>query len=271
MDCKICSGKTVKLFTKTILTKYNIDYFQCQSCDFIQTEKPYWLDEAYQNAITDLDIGLINRNLILVEDTERIINACFPESKIYLDYAGGYGMYVRMMRDKGFNFFRADPYCNNLFADHFDEKDAQTSKFDIVTAFEFLEHLENPVEVFENLMKYTSNFIFSTELVPENQNLENWIYIAPETGQHIAFFSKKSMEILAQKFNLNYYCKDNFIHIFTKKEFNKEQIDYAIKGIDKYKYLFGLLKVKLYKKFRVNRESLQDADYKLIKSKLHHK
>lgn len=65
MNCKVC-GSEVQLFdTAIILNKYQIDYFECPHCGFIQTEEPYWLNEAYASAITSSDIGLIMRNLSL--------------------------------------------------------------------------------------------------------------------------------------------------------------------------------------------------------------
>jgi len=34
---------------------------------------------------------------------------------IFLDYAAGYGLFVRLMRDAGYNFRWSDLYCQNLF------------------------------------------------------------------------------------------------------------------------------------------------------------
>ena len=59
MNCKICNTPSVEFVTKQVLTKYNVKYYRCSSCQFIQTEEPYWLDEAYNKAITKLDIGLV--------------------------------------------------------------------------------------------------------------------------------------------------------------------------------------------------------------------
>jgi hypothetical protein len=106
-----------KIFNTDVLNKYKVDYFQCLNCNFIQTEKPYWLDEAYSDAITKLDIGIIYRNINFSNTiTQFFKNNLFSSDGIYLDYGGGYGIFVRMMRDKGFNFYRQDVFCNNLFA-----------------------------------------------------------------------------------------------------------------------------------------------------------
>ena len=64
--CLICNHEIKKIFNTDVLNKYKVDYFQCLNCNFIQTEKPYWLDEAYSDAITKLDIGIIYRNINFV-------------------------------------------------------------------------------------------------------------------------------------------------------------------------------------------------------------
>ncbi len=58
MISKITAGQTKLLFTAKVLGKYDVQYYQCVITGFIQTEEPYWLEEAYSSAITKLDIGL---------------------------------------------------------------------------------------------------------------------------------------------------------------------------------------------------------------------
>lgn len=262
MSCKICNSHSEKIFVKIILQKYESSYYKCTNCGFIQTDEPVWLKEAYESAITSLDIGLINRNISLRKEIKSIIDSYFAESKIYLDYAGGYGMFVRLMRDIGFNFYRQDDYCDNIFSNYFDETDNSISKFDIVTGFEVLEHFNSPLEEIEKVLNYADTAIFSTEIAPySNIQIENWWYICEETGQHIAFYTDKSMQIIAEKFKRNYYCRNGNIHIFTTKKINN-----FIKKPRKhflYKYTFFNKNIK--------RSSLLDKDYSYIKSLLNKK
>lgn len=263
MNCNICNQNSAPIFKNIILNKYDVDYYKCKNCGFIQTEEPFWLNEAYENAITSLDIGIIERNSILKIEVEKIINYCFIDSKIFLDYAGGYGIFTRMMRDKGFNFYHQDIYCENLFAKHFELKDMDKYFFDLVTAFEVLEHFNNPLDEIENIFKLGNNFIFTTELIPENFT-KDWMYIAPETGQHISFYTHKSLKIIADKFGFNVYSKNDFIHIFTKKQLTESQLknEYFITK----SLFFGLIKMKK-KSSPINfKESLLQKDYDYIKS-----
>ena len=46
--CRLCKGGQKYSFSKKILNKYHVDYFKCSECGSLQTEYPYWIDEAYQ-------------------------------------------------------------------------------------------------------------------------------------------------------------------------------------------------------------------------------
>ncbi|MBP6409487.1 MAG: class I SAM-dependent methyltransferase [Pseudarcicella sp.] len=267
--CKVCNSKSEIIFDKIILNKYKSNYYKCTKCSFVQTDEPFWFEESYLSAITSLDIGLPQRNLDLKEDTRKIINSCFSEAKLFLDYAGGYGLFVRYMRDQGFDFYRQDDYCENLFAKHFDVLDTDYKKFDVVTAFEVFEHFRNPIEEIEKVLKYSDTIIFSTELLPSNNtDIENWWYITNETGQHIAFYSEKTMRFIAEKFNLKYYNKNNSLHIFTSKSLTTLQLKFAFKKVRKYSLSY--FKGKFYGvNSKIKRNSLLEKDYNFIKNNLY--
>lgn len=223
MNCSIC-GKPVKpLFRAKVLNKYDVQYFQCPNCEFIQTEKPYWLEEAYQNAITDLDLGLVYRNLEFSKIIYNVITNSFDFHQTFLDYAGGYGLFTRIMRDKGLIYYCYDKYCENLLAKNYSLKDLKVSnKFEAITALEVFEHLEDPLTEIRKLFSLSDSIIFSTELIPNKKptDSKDWWYFAPETGQHIAFYSTKTLQFIAKLFNVNYYNQGG-LHIFSAKNFQE--------------------------------------------------
>lgn len=218
-QCKICSENTSYLCSTLILNKYKVKYFQCNCCKFIQTEEPYWLPEAYSKAIAKLDIGLISRNQTYAQILEKyfLMNLIISDG-IYIDYGGGYGMLVRMMRDKGYNFFRQDLYCENLFSENFDVSDINSSTtFNLLTAFEVFEHLENPLAEIERMLSYSECIVFSTLLQPDViTNADSWWYFVPETGQHISLYHYQTLIVLAKKLRLFLYTNKQNLHILTK-------------------------------------------------------
>ncbi len=264
--CKICFEETNYLFSSLILVKYNVKYFHCPNCKFIQTEEPYWLPEAYSKAIAKLDIGLISRNQTYAEILENyFLKNLITSDGIYIDYGGGYGMFVRMMRDKGFNFFRQDIYCENLFAEHFDVSDIDASTtFNLLTAFEVFEHLENPLKEIRQMLSYSDCILFSTLLQPEIiTKAESWWYLVPETGQHIALYHHQTLLVIAKKLRLHLYTNKQNLHILSKVPLvlnpfteNKQTLK------DKFYNLF-YSKIQLQKK-----ESLLQKDFESIKNKI---
>lgn len=267
MNCKVCRGSTENIFTTLVLTKYDVQYYQCTNCEFIQTEDPYWLNEAYESAITKLDIGLVSRNIHFSDIVKGFFDkGIFDDRGVFLDYAGGYGLFVRMMRDLGLNFFRQDSYCENIFAKHFDIEDLPKDKiFDVLTAFEVFEHLVDPREELQKMLKLSDTVIFSTLLQPGN-NLtpDSWWYFTPQTGQHIALYSKDSLRFLAKEFDLNFYSNGVNLHIFSKKELPIDPFILPRKSI--FQKVYYALKNKLAPQTKVGgRESLTLHDYEYVK------
>ena len=56
------------------IIKYQIDYFFCKNCGFLQTEKPYWLEEAYKDSINDSDTGYLQRNVLFSKKTLKLFS-----------------------------------------------------------------------------------------------------------------------------------------------------------------------------------------------------
>lgn len=270
MECHICSQKMIPVFQTKVLNKHIVNYFQCDNCKFIQTENPYWLKEAYENVITSLDIGLVSRNLYLREQIPPIIDHLFPGSKVMVDYGGGYGLFVRMMRDLGYDFYRQDIYCDNLFSKHFDISDRENKHFDILTAFEVFEHLPDPVKEVEKMCSFADNIIFSTEISPVNvKDFGKWWYVAPETGQHIAFYSKESLHLLAKKFKKFYYTNGRNLHVFSSVELDQKIVDKVL-PVHKELSLTDRVKRRLFPS-GTTKNSLLQSDYEMILQLLNNK
>ena len=61
--CRCCSGES-KIIFSGVLIGNQVDYFECSNCGYVSTEAPFWLDEAYQEAINNSDTGIMARNQI---------------------------------------------------------------------------------------------------------------------------------------------------------------------------------------------------------------
>ena len=224
MSCPICSGHMNHSFSSEVLGKYEAEYEVCNNCGYLRASNPYWLDEAYTNAIANADTGLVMRNTTLANKISRTIFWLTKEKGKgrYLDVAGGYGMLTRMMRDFGFDFYWLDKYCQNLIAPGF-QYDKSLGICSVVTAVEVLEHVIDPKVFIKEAFDISgaTTLIFTTELYegkPPNAN--DWLYYSFATGQHISFFQHRTLETMARNMGLNFITAHG-LHVFSKEPINK--------------------------------------------------
>lgn len=205
-----------------------MEYFHCTHCGFLQTEEPYWLDEAYKSPINISDTGYMLRNNQFAQKLSIILYLRYGQKGRFLDYAAGYGVFVRMMRDIGFDFYWNDKFTENLLAKGFDGK--LEGKYEAITGFEVLEHFVEPRQEIENLLMYSNTLIFSTELYPNyHPKPQEWWYFGLEHGQHISFYSEKTFNYLAKELGLTYQRLGS-LHFLSKTPFSPWHFK-ATKGI----------------------------------------
>lgn len=219
MKCKICSNETKIIFNRKVLNKYPADYHQCTSCGFIQVENPFWLDEAYKNPINIDDTGLVSRNILFAKRSATVLFFLFNSHKKFLDFAGGYGLFTRLMRDYGFDFYWSDPFTENLFSKGFELDSSIQKNLEAVTAFECFEHFVDPIREIEKMLKISNNILFSTEIFPfEAPKPAEWKYYSFSHGQHVSLYSRKSLKAIARKYSLNLYSNGKSFHLLTKNK-----------------------------------------------------
>lgn len=253
MVCKVC-GQDSAFFSKAkILNKYEISCYKCPNCGFVQTEEPYWLDEAYSTAINRSDVGYVARNLVLSKVTRSLINKFFDRKAKFIDYGTGYGLFVRLMRDYGYDFYGQDKYCDIIFAGDFKAKDDE-SGFELLTAFELFEHLVDPYKEMKILTKYSDSIFISTELYPASSPKPGeWWYFGLEHGQHLSLYSANSLRILGERFGMNLYTNNKNIHLLSKKKLSTFRFK-----------LLSLYNTYLSNKYFNDKNSLRQKDYELI-------
>ncbi|MBI4916204.1 MAG: methyltransferase domain-containing protein [Acidobacteria bacterium] len=203
------------VFSATVLGTYAVTYYYCEICGLLKTEKPYWLDEAYREAATDTDTGLVARNIGNSALLAVILEGLSVEKGKFLDLGGGYGLLTRLMRDRGFDCYTTDRYCQNLFAKTF-EPDAHFSA-DVLFAFEVLEHIEDPLRFLTDAFERygCKTIIFSTLTFSLPIPSTDWWYYSFEGGQHITFYQPRTLGCLARRLGCNYHMLTADHHIIT--------------------------------------------------------
>lgn len=220
-ECPICASPTTReMFRATVRHQHVAEYLFCDQCHFLFIRSPDWLDEAYKEPINIYDTGIVARNLSLSRITSVILYFLFDKEAKFLDYAGGYGIFTRVMRDIGFDFYWEDPYSTNLVARGFELVDGM-SNFELLTCFETLEHFVDPLKEVEKMFQFSDSILFSTSLLPiEIPEPTDWFYYGLNHGQHISFYSFTTIQFMAKHFACNLYSDGATIHMFTKRSFS---------------------------------------------------
>ena len=215
-SCRCCKEKLKKqLFSAEILKK-EIAYFECDNCGYVQTEEPFWLKDAYSSAINNSDTGIMSRNLYNVSLVLATLTLMKSRSSSVVDYAGGHGFLVRLLRDIGVDAFWSDPYCENLVARGFEFENK--NKAELVTAFESFEHFLNPFDEMNKLLEIAPNILLTTNIIADPApKPADWWYYGLDHGQHIGFYRLRTLQYLANKFNLH-LISDGACELFFKKK-----------------------------------------------------
>jgi hypothetical protein len=193
--CRLCGGDVKRVFNGQVLAKYNVGYEQCQRCGSLQTEPPYWLGEAYGQNLSSLDTGAGQRvldNFAAVHVLARVLGL-----RNLLDFGGGDGLMCRLLRDHGFNAFATDKHAKGGYAQGFGDPDFASP--DLLTSFEVFEHMAAPALEIDELFTLRPKVLMLTTQMYSDQG-PDWWYLAKESGQHVFFYSREAMKLIAEKY-----------------------------------------------------------------------
>ncbi len=217
-QCNICGIESDPFGEARVLRKYDVLFFKCPRCSYIHTPEPFWLEEAYA-LDQSTDVGMVMRNVVSARIAKAVIGAFFDGSGKFLDFGGGPGLFVRLMRDNGFDFYWYDPSSENLFARGLAAGTNSVAKYEAITAFEVFEHFTAPMTSVAEMFNVSESILFSTAIVPAiDCDLDRWWYYALDQGQHVSFYTVESLRILARAFGAKLYTDGNSFHLMTKRK-----------------------------------------------------
>jgi hypothetical protein len=196
--CRLCAGSTIPRFRLTVLKKHDVGFSRCTQCESLQTDPPFWLEDAYADQRRFFDTGAVVRNQNLQVHLwyiKRLFG--FADGVTALDWGGGDGLFTRMMRDIGIDAYHSDKFATNKFAPGFE--DSPGRDYQIITAFEVWEHLPDPAVAIDEIFSRKPLVHFLTTGLYSGQDA-NWAYLWPTTGRHVFFFSAKAMQLIAKKY-----------------------------------------------------------------------
>lgn len=194
--CRLCGANSVAKFRLTVLGRFEAQYSECANCGSPQTEEPSWLTEAYGQSNRKFGCRrgstLINQNCSFVALFARLMSL-----HTALDFGGGDGPLCRLLRDRGLDAYTIEKFSLPSYAQPF--VGGLEKNYDLVTAFEVLEHFPIPRESLDRLFQFRPRFLLaSTELYAGKGS--DWWYLAPDTGQHVFFYSPAALKWIAARY-----------------------------------------------------------------------
>ena len=232
MQCQICNGQTELLdvvdFNKSCeenrgfflpLSGIPIFYSQCVTCkftfapEFAKWSEKDFLEKIYNDKYIEIDPDYLE---VRPQASSQFLKQMFPDQKAsirHLDYGGGNGKLSQLLRQDGWDSETYDPFPSS------DTRLADLGKFNLITAFEVFEHVPDVTELMQNLTQLMAAdclVLFST-LVSDGNIKANtritWWYASPRNG-HISLFSKQSLLLLANKYQLNVGSFSDGLHCY---------------------------------------------------------
>lgn len=211
VPCKICGGASplygVVDFNKSChigrgplpLCGVPVYYRRCANCEFIFTDAmDDWSIEDFRKHIYNDEYLVLDHEYVTVrpQGNASMIEKFWGELRStyrVLDFGGGNDALCAMLRAKGFTTAVSyDPIVPQYSR-------RPEGKFDLVTCFETLEHMPDPMAGLASIIEFAADpglIFYSTSLQPSDLDLYGvaWWYVAPRNG-HVSMFSRRSLAV----------------------------------------------------------------------------
>lgn len=263
-ECLLCGNK---ISNSSFLNHEGYELTKCKNCELVFAN--ILLDDTYTKSIYDtneyeestkieiLDTYDYRKNKFGKERFEYLEEKCnFTKNDTLLDLGCGPGYFLKYLdelkiKSKG---LEVTDYLvnickeNNLNVENKYLEYESKLEYNVITMFDVLEHLRNPIELFNQandkikkdgfVLAYTPNIhSFSFAFQEGSQNL-----LLPY--EHLGFYNKKSLDYLAEKtgfkvVSIDYYGLD-MVDYLSMKEY-EDNIDYNSKLQEIIPYMQALI------------------------------
>jgi len=261
--CPICNSRKTKLILhalnghadKVFDTKTKFQYDRCQNCGGIflikkRKNKKYYesfYSEEYRNADKSF-IDRLGNIIVALSDYQKIqlINKSIQKTKKkiqLLDVGSGFGRFLKKLDADQFDAFGLEIDKDlitesrdqglSIFDGDFFNIDFGKKKFDCITLWHVIEHIDNPKALLEKINKLLSKegiVVFSTpntDSIGFQKGKEYWFHL--DAPRHQILYNRQSLTSLAEKFGFEVLeIKNNFYEFPT-------DIFYSLKHISQKK------------------------------------
>jgi 2-polyprenyl-3-methyl-5-hydroxy-6-metoxy-1,4-benzoquinol methylase len=188
----------------------------------MQTEEPYWLEEAYEPENEKFDSGQATRSIKNAAFIRWLINAARIQSPRVLDYGSGSGLLVRLLRDAGIDAWGLDKYSVPRLSTGFQVENP--IGFNIINMSEVVEHFNEPKQTFDAIFGPNPSIVVIETAIMQAIPDSSWYYLADFHGQHIFFLSTETIIWIAKHYR-RHVCMIQGYLIFANEEIECKHLD----------------------------------------------
>lgn len=215
-ECELCGGEVSYKFSSVVLDNIRANYYECQNCHMLRSDHldgdACSLAHVYRigNKL-DLDTGAAWRQYCVVRRLEKLFRYGIIKPRVRrlkaLDLGGGSGFTGSYLISRlGWDAYTYDPFSNPSYLPgrFLREWPSVQNKgpFDLIIATEVFEHFVRPRDEIKKitaiLPSSTAYLYVTTKLYTPEVKDASWPYLARETGQHVCFYSRKSVKQIAR-------------------------------------------------------------------------
>lgn len=202
-SCVLCDSTDAHLY----YSNENSSYLRCSTCELVFSPKRFHLNNTDEKSRYDLHQNNPedeHYRAFLSRVFNPVLDCIKPGAK-GLDFGCGPGPTLSLMfEEKGYSVDLFDKYYAN-------NPDIFNNQYDFITATEVAEHLDEPGKELSRLFKLLNPggvLAVMTSMLSQEIVFSSWHY--KDDSTHICFFSKKTMNHLAKKWNaqIKFYDKD---------------------------------------------------------------
>lgn len=190
-------------------------YRACRTCGFLSCDSfRHWGPAEFKAHIYNEDYAQVDPDYAEARPQVNfaVTDYCFAKFKekvSILDYGGGNGLCAEKLRAAGYSAQSYDPFVETDVA--------PAARFDIVTAFEVVEHANDQNRLVEDMARWLKEegvILFSTHPQPEDFDpfkTMSWWYVGPRNG-HVSIHTPRSLSKLFEKFGFSLVSLNKVLH-----------------------------------------------------------
>jgi 2-polyprenyl-3-methyl-5-hydroxy-6-metoxy-1,4-benzoquinol methylase len=206
--CILCGAPSDLKFELPLVSGLTGNYYECRRCQFLRSDHlddPAVLQSVYTNTLGAADVGAAWRARCVAD---RILQLAafrlFPGGQQcrFLDFGCGPGYVANLLAfRKGWDVYGFEPFMlpQYLPSRNLASRDQLLAHapFNLIVASEVLEHFVDPASELRQISEIMADtgFLYVTTGLYRTPGCDkNWSYLAPQSGQHVSFYSKSAIK-----------------------------------------------------------------------------